>query len=43
MNFAALSYAGTLAITVIADPDTVPDLAEVTASLDAEFNAVLNA
>ena len=38
--FAALSYAGTLAITVVADPDACPDLDVVPAALAAEFTAL---
>jgi len=41
MIFAALSYAGTLAIAVIADPDIMPELAGITAALDTELHAVL--
>nr|RZI34419.1 putative diacylglycerol O-acyltransferase [Cryobacterium sp. SO1] len=37
--FAALSYAGTLAITVVADPDACPDLDVVPSALAAEFMA----
>ena len=38
--FAALSYAGSLIVTVIADPDLVPDMSALTASLRDEFNAL---
>jgi len=38
--FAALSYAGTLAITVVADPDACPDLDVVPAALAEEFTAL---
>jgi WS/DGAT/MGAT family acyltransferase len=38
--FAALSYAGRLIVTVIADPDAVPDMSALTASLQDEFNAL---
>lgn len=38
--FAALSYAGALAITVVADPDACPDLDIVPAALAAEFTAL---
>ncbi|WP_166793213.1 wax ester/triacylglycerol synthase domain-containing protein [Cryobacterium lactosi] len=38
--FAALSYAGTLAITVVADPDACPDFDVVPAALAAEFRAL---
>ena len=37
-TFAALSYAGTLAITVTADPDAMPDLIDTTAALQAELD-----
>ncbi len=36
--FAVLSYAGTLAITIIADPDACPDLDEVRAALQRELD-----
>ncbi|HET6529454.1 MAG TPA: wax ester/triacylglycerol synthase domain-containing protein [Actinoplanes sp.] len=36
--FAALSYAGTLAVTVIADPDACPDLDLVAAALQRQFD-----
>jgi len=35
--FGALSYAGTLAITIIADPDAVPDMSVLTTALRAEL------
>jgi diacylglycerol O-acyltransferase / wax synthase len=38
-SFAVLSYAGTLAITVVADPDHVPDLPTLTTTLQAELEA----
>ncbi|MET1072724.1 MAG: wax ester/triacylglycerol synthase domain-containing protein [Umezawaea sp.] len=37
--FAALSYAGTLIVTVIADPDRVPDLDDLAAALRRELHA----
>ena len=40
VTFAALSYAGTLAITVTADPDAMPDLLDTTAALQAELDAL---
>jgi hypothetical protein len=40
VTFAALSYAGTLAITVTADPDAMPDLVDTTAALQAELGAL---
>ena len=38
--FAALSYAGTLTISVIVDPDLVPDVSVLTTALDAEVDAL---
>jgi WS/DGAT/MGAT family acyltransferase len=38
--FAALSYAGTLTVSVIVDPDLVPDLAALAAALDGELEAL---
>jgi WS/DGAT/MGAT family acyltransferase len=38
--FAVLSYAGTLVITVVADPGTCPDLPVLAASLQAELDAL---
>ncbi|WP_301178649.1 wax ester/triacylglycerol synthase domain-containing protein [Arthrobacter globiformis] len=38
--FAVLSYAGTLTITAIADPDTCPDLAELCKELTSEVQAL---
>ena len=40
VTFAALSYAGTLAVTVTADPVAVPDVSSTTASLQAELDAL---
>ena len=40
VTFAALSYAGTLAITMTADPDAMPDLLDTTAALQAELDAL---
>ena len=40
VSFDVLSYAGTLAITVIADPDTVPDLPDLAIALGTELNAM---
>jgi hypothetical protein len=37
VNFEVLSYAGTLTITAVADPDHVPDLATLTDGLRAEL------
>jgi WS/DGAT/MGAT family acyltransferase len=42
VSFLALSYAGTLTVTVIADPDALPELADVTAVLQAELNALVS-
>lgn len=36
--FAALSYAGTFTVTVVADPDRVPDLDVLTGALQAELD-----
>ena len=41
--FAALSYAGTLTITVIADPERCPDLPEVAAALHRELQVLTGA
>jgi diacylglycerol O-acyltransferase / wax synthase len=38
--FTVLSYAGVLAITVVADPDLVPELRELTAALRTELAAL---
>jgi len=38
--FAALSYAGRLGVTVIADPDVVPEIDELAATLAAELVAI---
>ena len=38
--FAALSYAGTLAITIVADPDACPDLPALRAALVAELHVI---
>jgi diacylglycerol O-acyltransferase / wax synthase len=43
VTFAALSYAGTLAITVTTDPDAMPDLTETTSALQAELDALTDA
>jgi diacylglycerol O-acyltransferase / wax synthase len=40
VTFAALSYGGTLAITVTADPDAMPDLVDTTAALQAELDTL---
>jgi hypothetical protein len=40
ISFDALSYAGTLTITVIADPDAVPDLPDLAAALRAELDGL---
>lgn len=41
--FGALSYAGTLAVTVVADPDVCPELDTLVAALRADLAAVLSA
>ena len=38
LAFAALSYAGTLSVTIVADPDHLPDLAVLVAALQAELD-----
>jgi len=38
--FAALSYAGTLVVTVVADPENCPDLPVLAAQLQSELDAV---
>ena len=43
VTFAALSYAGTLTVTVIADPDTCPDLKVVVAELQGQLDALTTA
>lgn len=40
VSFLVLSYAGTVTITAIVDPDRVPDLPILTAALRAEFAAL---
>jgi diacylglycerol O-acyltransferase / wax synthase len=40
VNVIALSYAGTLTVTISADPDLVPDLPLLAAALQAELDAV---
>jgi WS/DGAT/MGAT family acyltransferase len=39
ITFAALSYAGTLLITILSDPSRVPDVAELTAALRRELGS----
>jgi hypothetical protein len=41
VTFAALSYAGTLLITVLSDPSRVPDVTELTAALRHELGSVI--
>ena len=41
VSFLALSYAGTLTVTVIADRDAVPDLPDLAAVLQAELDALV--
>jgi diacylglycerol O-acyltransferase len=43
VTFAALSYAGTLAVTMTADPDAMPDLLDTRAALQAELDALTDA
>jgi diacylglycerol O-acyltransferase / wax synthase len=43
VTFAALSYAGTLRVTVTADPGATPDQAQLTALLQAQLDAVVRA
>lgn len=40
VSFAVLSYAGTLVLAVVADPDAVPDLEVLTAALRQELGAL---
>jgi hypothetical protein len=40
VSFAVLSYAGTLTITLIADPDTCPDLATLRDTLEEELKVL---
>jgi len=37
VSFEAVSYAGTLAVTVVADADAVPDLPVLVAALEGQF------
>ena len=39
VSFAALSYAGTLTITILVDPDRWPDLSALAQDLQAELDA----
>jgi hypothetical protein len=39
-TFAALSYAGTLVVTVTADPDAMPDVARTAADLQHELDVL---
>ncbi|MEK6439079.1 wax ester/triacylglycerol synthase domain-containing protein [Pseudonocardia sp. T1-2H] len=41
VNFVALSYAGTLTVSIVADPDQVPDLAVLTDALRARLAALV--
>jgi diacylglycerol O-acyltransferase / wax synthase len=41
VSFDALSYAGTLAVTVMADADRVPDLPVLAAALRSQFDALV--
>jgi diacylglycerol O-acyltransferase / wax synthase len=40
VSFDVLSYAGTLTITAVADPDAVPDLPDLIAALRSELAAL---
>jgi hypothetical protein len=40
VSFAVLSYAGTLVLAVVTDPDAVPDIDVLTAALRQELNAL---
>jgi len=40
VSFAVLSYAGTLTITLVADPDTCPDLSDLRDALEEEVRAL---
>lgn len=42
-NFQALTYAGTMTVTVIVDPDRFPDLDTLTAGLRAELDHIVHA
>jgi WS/DGAT/MGAT family acyltransferase len=42
VNFLALSYAGSLTVTIVAEPDLVPDLEELASLLQAELDALTN-
>ncbi|BDB60699.1 MULTISPECIES: wax ester/triacylglycerol synthase domain-containing protein [Rhodococcus] len=41
--FVALSYAGTLTVTIMVDPDLVPDLEELTTALHEQFHHLADA
>ena len=41
VSFAVLSYAGSLTITLIADPDTCPDLSELRDALEEEVRVLM--
>ncbi len=41
--FVALSYAGTLTVTIIVDPDLVPEVRELTEALNDQFQAIIAA
>ncbi|MGY1700251.1 wax ester/triacylglycerol synthase domain-containing protein [Geodermatophilus sp. SYSU D00766] len=43
VSFDALSYAGTLTVTAVVDPDRVPDLPVLIAALHAQFAALVGA
>lgn len=40
VSFVCASYAGTLTVTIVADPDHVPDLSALITGLEAELRAL---
>ena len=40
VSFLVFSYAGTLSVTVMADPDRVPELRDLTAALQSELDVL---
>ena len=40
LSFAAISYAGTMAVTVVADPDVCPDLPQLGAALHRHLDGL---
>ena len=43
VSFVAVSYAGTLTVTIVADPDAVPEVDALAAALQAELDAIADA